>query len=125
MQLHATRLLGNRALAENVVEEALIRLWRNREVLTNRKGSLCGWLLPVVHNMAIDRIRIREARPREVAESPNHQPVSRDQSDTVVAALIVHAALDILSADHRAVLEQVYDGTWTRSPMFWVYQRAP
>ena len=97
MQLHATRLLGNRALAENVVEEALIRLW----------------------------IRIREARPREVAESPNHQPVSRDQSDTVVAALIVHAALDTLSADHRAVLEQVYDGTWTRAPTFWVYRRAP
>jgi DNA-directed RNA polymerase specialized sigma24 family protein len=57
MQLHATRLRGDRALAEDVVQEALIRLWRNREVVTNRKGSLRGWLLTVVHNIAIDRIR--------------------------------------------------------------------
>jgi RNA polymerase sigma-70 factor (ECF subfamily) len=77
MQLHATRLLGDRALAEDVVQEALIRLWRHREVVSNGKGSLPGWLLTVVNNIAVDRIRRRAARPAEVAESPIHRGSSR------------------------------------------------
>ncbi len=111
MLVYATRLLGDRAAAEDVVQEALIRAWRHPEVLTNGRGSVRGWLLTVVRNLVIDRVRARDARPPEVAEDPTDMydaAAQRDHSDAVAASVTVHAALGGLSEEHRAVLEQVY-----------------
>ncbi len=108
MLVYATRLLDDRAAAEDVVQEALIRVWRHPEVLTNGRGSVRGWLLTVVRNIVIDRVRARDARPREVAEAPQRPPVARDHADAVAASVTVHAALGALSEEHRGVLEQVY-----------------
>jgi RNA polymerase sigma-70 factor (ECF subfamily) len=108
MLAYATRLLNDRAAAEDVVQEALVRAWRNPQVLTNGKGSTRGWLLTVVRNLVIDRVRARAARPPEVAESPEQPAVQRDHADAVATAVTVRAAMDSLSEDHRGVLEQLY-----------------
>jgi len=108
MLAYATRLLGDRAAAEDVVQEALIRAWRNPDVLTNGKGSTRGWLLTVVRNLVIDRFRARSARPSEVDEDPDFQPSVRDHAELVATSVTVRAALDGLSGDHRVVLEELY-----------------
>lgn len=66
---YATRLTGDRAAAEDVVQETLIRAWRHPDALLNGKGSVRGWLLTVARNIITDRHRARAARPTEVAES--------------------------------------------------------
>ncbi len=108
MLAYATRLLGDRAAAEDVVQETLIRAWRNPDVLTNGKGSTRGWLLTVIRNIVIDRVRARRARPSEVAEDPDGQPSVRDHADLVAASVTVHDALASLSEEHRVVLQQLY-----------------
>lgn len=108
MQLYATRLLGDPVAAEDVVQEALIRIWRHPEVLGNGRGSVRGWLLTVIRNIVIDGARARGARPPEVPEDPSAPPVQRDHADAVVTSVAVHEALGRLSPDHRAVLEQVH-----------------
>lgn len=108
MLAYATRLLGDRAAAEDVVQEALIRAWRNPEVLTNGKGSTRGWLLTVVRNLVIDRVRARAARPAEVAEDPDAQPAARDHADLVANSVTIQGALRELSEEHRVVLQQLY-----------------
>jgi RNA polymerase sigma-70 factor (ECF subfamily) len=108
MLAYATRLLNDRAAAEDVVQEALIRAWRHPEVLTNGKGSIRGWLLTVVRNLVTDRQRARAARPTEVAETAVEAAVERDHADRVVASVTVLEALEGLSDDHRGVLDQLY-----------------
>ncbi|WP_344109263.1 sigma-70 family RNA polymerase sigma factor [Kribbella alba] len=108
MLAYATRLTGDRASAEDVIQEALVRAWRHPDSLTNGKGPLRGWLLTVVRNIVTDRVRARNARPAEVAESPATEPVELDHADQVVNTMVVLAALDQLSPEHRVVLEQVY-----------------
>ena len=108
MLAYATRLLGDRAAAEDVVQEALIRAWRHPEALTNGKGSVRGWLLTVVRNLVTDRQRARAARPTEVAETAGSPAVERDHADRVVASVTVLEALEELSADHRGVLDHLY-----------------
>jgi RNA polymerase sigma-70 factor (ECF subfamily) len=111
MLAYATRLLNDRAAAEDVVQEALIRAWRHPEVLTNGKGSIRGWLLTVVRNLVTDRQRARAARPAEVAETAaagDLTAVVRDHADQVVASVTVLEALEGLSDDHRGVLDQLY-----------------
>lgn len=109
LMAYATRLLGgDRVGAEDVVQETLVRAWRNPEVLTNGKGSTRGWLLTVTRNIVTDRIRARASRPQEVPEAPDRPPVARDHADAVAASVTVLSALEGLSADHRGVLDQIY-----------------
>lgn len=106
---YATRLLGgDRVAAEDVVQETLVRAWRNPHVLTNGKGSTRGWLLTVARNIVTDRIRARAARPQEVPEVPDRPPVQRDHAESVAASVTVLSALEGLSEDHRGVLDQIY-----------------
>ena len=105
---YATRLTGDRAAAEDVVQETLVRAWKHPEVLVNEKGSVRGWLFTVVRNLVTDRVRARAARPVEVAESPATPPIERDHAESVVDSLVVLAALDKLSGQHREVLVELY-----------------
>jgi len=65
---YATRLTNDRAAAEDVVQETLLRAWKHADVLTEEKGSVRGWLLTVARNIVTDRARARAVRPPEVAE---------------------------------------------------------
>ncbi|RZS39217.1 RNA polymerase sigma-70 factor (ECF subfamily) [Herbihabitans rhizosphaerae] len=105
---YATRLLRDRAAAEDVVQETLVRAWRNPDVLVNGKGSVRAWLLTVTRNLVTDRYRARAARPHEVAEQPQSPPVQSDHAEGVVNSMMVAEALDQLSPGHRDVLREVY-----------------
>jgi RNA polymerase sigma-70 factor, ECF subfamily len=105
---YATRLTGDRAAAEDVVQETLVRAWRHSQSLVNEKGSVRGWLLTVARNIVTDRVRAKAARPTEVAESPATPPIERDHSESVVNSMVVLDALDKLSAEHRDVIVELY-----------------
>lgn len=105
---YTTRLTGDRAAAEDVVQETLLRAWRNRGKLDERTGSIRGWLLTVARNIVTDRARARASRPPEVAEQfdvPSGQP---DHADRVADAMTVLGAMDELTEEQRAVLVEVY-----------------
>jgi RNA polymerase sigma-70 factor, ECF subfamily len=105
---YATRLTNDRAAAEEVVQETLVKAWRNPDALVNGKGSVRGWLLTVARNIVIDRARAKAARPTEVAESPANEPVHRDHAQSVVDSVVVVEALQRLSEEHRNVLVEIY-----------------
>jgi RNA polymerase sigma-70 factor (ECF subfamily) len=105
---YATRLTGDRAAAEDVVQETLVRAWKHPEILVNGRGSVRGWLLTVARNLITDQVRAKAARPTEVAESPANPPVTRDHADAVVDTVAIMAALDRLSGNHRDVLVELY-----------------
>lgn len=105
---YATRLTGDRAAAEDVVQETLVRAWKHADDLVDGKGSVRGWLLTVARNLVTDRARARAVRPAEVAEVEERPPVERDHSESVVNTMVVLDALDQVSPEHREVLVQLY-----------------
>lgn len=106
---YATRLLGERHAAEDVVQETLVRAWRNPEVLVNGKGSVRGWLLTVARTWSSTAHGPREARPAEVAEeAAGSAATTADHAESVVDSVVVLEALDQLSDEHRDVLVEVY-----------------
>ncbi|RLK54020.1 sigma-70 family RNA polymerase sigma factor [Actinokineospora cianjurensis] len=105
---YATRLTGDRAAAEDVVQEALVRAWRNTDALAANAETARAWLFTVTRNLVIDRSRARASRPAEVAESASHDVVLGDHAQRVVDSMSVLAAIDALSEDHRQVLVQIY-----------------
>jgi RNA polymerase sigma-70 factor (ECF subfamily) len=105
---YVTGLLGDRYLAEDVVQETMLRAWRHCGGFSAEKGSVRGWLLRVAHNIAMDKLRMRRSRPIEVAESSAPEPYVGDHAEAVVTALQIRQMLTRLSPGHRSVIEQVY-----------------
>ena len=105
---YATRLTGDRAAAEDVVQETLIRAWKHSAAMVNEKGSVRGWLLTVARNIITDRVRAKAARPTEVAESPTTPPIEHDHAEGVVNTMTVLSALDRVSAEHKEILVELY-----------------
>jgi RNA polymerase sigma-70 factor (ECF subfamily) len=102
-------LLKDRYLAEDVVQETMLRAWQHCDQFSAEKGSVRGWLMKVAHNIAMDKVRMRRSRPTEVAEDAAPEAgVTEDHSDAVLTALQVQHALARLSPAHRDVLEQIY-----------------
>ena len=101
-------LLKDRHLAEDVVQETMLRAWRHCAQFSAEKGSVRGWLIKVAHNIAMDKIRMRKSRPAEVAEDAAPEAAVPDHADAVVTALQVRQALARLTPGHRDVIELIY-----------------
>lgn len=103
---YALRLTeGDRGRAQDIVQETLLRAWRNPPVLDPAYGSPRSWLYTVARNIVIDEWRTR--RPETVTDRPPDQPVG-DASEEVVNRQLVSAALRRLSQEHRDVLRECY-----------------
>lgn len=100
---YATVLTGDRAAAEDVVQETLVRAWRHRASLTAGQGSLRGWLLTVARNVVIDGAR----RPSPVLADVTAVPVA-DHAGPVTDRVTVTRALRHLHPRHREVLFRLY-----------------
>lgn len=105
---YAVKLTGDRAAAEDILQETLVRVWRHSEVLVNRKGSVRAWLLTVAGRIVVDRARVTAARPREVAESAAQPPREQDHADQVIDSMEVFEALQKLSEEHREAIVALY-----------------
>jgi RNA polymerase sigma-70 factor, ECF subfamily len=105
---YATRLTDDRAAAEDVVQETLVRAWKHAGDLIDGSGSVRGWLLTVARNIVTDRARARAARPAEVADVVDRPPIQGDHSESVVNTMVVTEALDKVSQEHREVLVELY-----------------
>ncbi|HVD22112.1 MAG TPA: sigma-70 family RNA polymerase sigma factor [Lapillicoccus sp.] len=109
---YATRLTGDRAAAEDIVQETLVRAWKHSDTLVNGKGSVRGWLLTVARNLVTDRARSRAARPTEVAPPAdaalNDPHTGQDVATEVVDRMVVVDAMDTLSHEHRCVIRELY-----------------
>jgi RNA polymerase sigma-70 factor, ECF subfamily len=105
---YAIRLTNDRAAAEDVVQETLLRAWKHADDLRNNVGSVRGWLLTVARNIITDRARARAVRPTEVNQEIDVPSPQRDHADDVVNAMTVLGAMDRLSPEQRSVLVELY-----------------
>jgi RNA polymerase sigma-70 factor, ECF subfamily len=111
---YVSGLLRDRYLAEDVMQETMLRAWQHRAHLSAENGSVRGWLMKVAHNIAMDKVRMRRSRPTEVAEETAPEAgVTEDHSEAVLTALQVQRALARLSPAHRDVLAEVYLNGYT------------
>ncbi|WP_329459422.1 sigma-70 family RNA polymerase sigma factor [Streptomyces sp. NBC_01497] len=104
---YAERLLSDRHLAEDIVQETLIRAWHHTERLYSTEGSVRGWLLTVTRNLVIDRLRSAASR-YETVGADNQDVTQRDHADAVLASVEAVGLLRQLSAEHREVLVHTY-----------------
>src|SRR6266705_5977032 len=64
----AVRVVRQTQLAEEIVQEVFLTLWRNPGVFDERRGSVRAWLMTMVHHRAVDVVRREEAQRRRSDE---------------------------------------------------------
>jgi RNA polymerase sigma-70 factor (ECF subfamily) len=117
----AYRMCGARQLAEEVVQEAFLSIWRSGARYDRARGSVRTWILGITHHRAIDVLRrgVVQDRHRASDEGIEERFEATDRTDVEVArreeALEVRGALDVLPDEQRRAIELAYYGGFTQS----------
>lgn len=98
---------GDKHVAEDIVQETLLRLWQHPEALTTKHESIRPWLFTVARNLVTD-LRRRRARAGEVYDTAMDRAQTDTRIDDSLQAHDMLVALSRLSEEHRTVLVDVY-----------------
>jgi RNA polymerase sigma-70 factor (ECF subfamily) len=118
----AYRIVGDRAAAEEVTQEAFISVWRSGARFDATRGSVRSWLLSVVRNRAIDFLRSKAGKApkldfddesaleqRPAAERTEEEALRRE------TATEVRGAIGNLPGEQAKVIELAYFGGFSHS----------
>ncbi|MBV9802739.1 MAG: sigma-70 family RNA polymerase sigma factor [Solirubrobacterales bacterium] len=117
----AYRICGRRAIAEDIVQESFLSLWRSGARYDSTRGSVRSWILTTVHNRAIDSFRkerltsTRNVGDEGLAErmpAPERTEAEIERRDD---ARQVRAALTMLPEEQRRVIELAYFGGFSHT----------
>ena len=120
----ALRILGDPALAEEVVQEVFLKLWSQPSRYSAERGQFVSWLLSLVHHRSIDELR-RRSHTEIALDNPalgslldTKPDTELDPGDQVVLAeqkQAVRQALAGIPPNQRQVLELAYFGGLSQS----------
>lgn len=97
---------GDRQQAEDVVQETMVRAWRQASQLDLASPSLMPWLVTVARRIVIDQGRRRRARPTETGDQMLENVPAADTTEDLLRKVVVVEAMQALSAAHREILNE-------------------
>lgn len=112
------RLLGDRGLAEELVQETFVRLWRSSGRFDSTRGSVGTFVFTIARNTAVALRRRVSSRPLaelDERELGRREGLDEGEYDRLVLGLEMREALEALSEEHRVVLELHYHEDLTQS----------
>jgi RNA polymerase sigma factor (sigma-70 family) len=116
----ALKIVRDRTLAEDAVQEAFLTVWRSSTTFLPERGRASTWLLTVVHRRAVDLVR-REQRHRterpDADPNPAEEPSAEDSAWMRLERERVQTALTRLPDQQREILELAYYGGFTQSQL--------
>jgi RNA polymerase sigma-70 factor (ECF subfamily) len=117
----AYRMVGDRAAAEDITQEAFLSMWRSRVRYEPTRGSVRTWVLGIVHHRAIDGLRrnLVHQRRRASAEGIEEVHEAAERTDVEAArreeARTVREAMEELPEQQLQVIELAYFGGFTHT----------
>jgi RNA polymerase sigma-70 factor (ECF subfamily) len=118
------KVIGNQALAEDVLQETFWRVWQSAATYQSQRGAFTSWLFRIARNLAIDTHRRRRVRPQTISETVDANPILDEIPDTDTdvpeqaqsnfQAQQVRNALTSLPREQRQVIEMAYFYGMTR-----------
>lgn len=94
------RMLNDREGAEELLNEAFVRVWRQAPSFDARRGKFSTWLMSVARNLGIDELRSRRARPQRA------DPLTPDDAELDPADESADVERDVWHAERRRLIRQ-------------------
>ena len=117
----AYRMVGRGNVAEDVVQEAFLSIWRSGARYERARGSVRTWVLGIVHHRAIDQLRRSSVHDKRRAsdEGIEERLESGQRTDVEVArrdeAETIRSAMETLPPEQSHVIELAYFGGFTHT----------
>lgn len=118
----AYRIVGEKAAAEDVTQEAFISIWRSGARFDATRGSVRSWMLSIVRNRAIDLLRSKAGKAPKltfdddaILEQRPSGELTEDEALRRETANEVRGALHQLPGDQSKVIELAYFGGFSHS----------
>ncbi len=108
------QMLGNDGLAEELVQECFLRLWRTAARFDAERANVGTYLFVIARSVALDIRRRPSSRPLLPAEDV-YTPPPFDTIEQILDSVIVREALDTLSVPHLQVVRLAYNQGFTQS----------
>lgn len=111
------KMLENRELSEDVLQEAFIKIWNNFSNYDNLKGRLFTWMLNITRNLTIDTIRSKGYKKQaKIQNSENAVNNISDKANTAESfdALGIRKHLTLLKNDQKQIIDLAYFGGLTQ-----------
>ena len=114
----AHRMMNGRQAAEDLAQDAFIKVWRAARSYRAGRGSVRTWILSIVRNQGIDQLRSQASRRRTQEKVEASAPRSKPSEDFVECWRNpqrdqVREALNTLPADQLKILELAYFSAYT------------
>ncbi|WP_306642224.1 RNA polymerase sigma factor [Sanyastnella coralliicola] len=110
------KILGSEDQAEDVLQDAFIKIWKNIKKFNPQKGSIFTWMLNITRNTAIDRLRksknLQKAKIQTHAENVDYPARVRSSQNTDVIGL--NDEVNKLAPEHRQMIEFIYFRGYTQ-----------
>ena len=115
----ALRIVRDRGLAEDAVQEAFLAVWRSAGAFLAEQGKPSTWILTLVHRRAVDLVRREERRRAEPLEETDHPTGEATDEEAWLRAQrqVVQEALRKLPPEQREAIELAYYGGFTQSEL--------
>ncbi len=112
------KIVRSEELAQDVMQDAFVKIWRSFDSFDDAKGSLFTWILNVARNTAIDRIRSQSYK-----QTMNAQPLSSSspgmEMSSATHQAVDHIGLDtvlpLLRPEHREIIDYLYFKGFTQT----------
>lgn len=111
------RLLKDEGMAEELVQDTFVRLWRGADRFDPARGSVRTYAFVIAYGVAADLRRRAASRPLDTTpddEVERRAPAAPEALDQVLLGMAVGDALDSLSDNHGAVLRMYYEEDLTQ-----------
>ena len=118
------KIIGDRATAEDVLQEIFWRVWQSAVTYQSRRESFIRWLFRIARGIAMDAYRRRSARPQTITETANTNPLLGEMPDSDIQVAEqarsnlnprkIRNVMTALSREQRQVIEMAYFGGMTR-----------
>ena len=104
----AFRIVGERAVAEDLLQETFWRVWKSAETFQPQRGPFKSWLFRIARNLAIDMYRRRNVRPQAMAGDDNSASAV-DQAPDIDTDVAEQAQSDLENQQIRKVIRSLPD----------------
>lgn len=115
-----SRIVGDRYIAEEVLQDAFVRMWDRIDHYDESKGRLFTWMLNLARNLAIDKTRSREmsaARKTGGIDNYVHKIDAGAPVEQATDAIGLGDLLGKLPEEQRLVIEYLYLKGYTQSEL--------
>ncbi|MEM6963488.1 MAG: RNA polymerase sigma factor [Bacteroidota bacterium] len=110
------RIVHSEAIAEDVMQDAFIKIWKNGTTYDRSKGTLFTWMLNITRNTAIDKVRSKSYRNGEKIQTLDHHVYNQaSQNHSIKPEEVgLKELLNGLDPKYKKVVDMIYFGGFTQ-----------